>query len=133
VVPRSQEKYAVGQKKMDDTYLLLLQRMMPWVGKVKRVEEGKGKPVSKKELTGKWKWDRKRLHKRNGILHRGTGVISIRKHTDTITMQELMPPAPGTDPSQAHLLSTLKGTVARDFRPPLFSIKRTYLGPWFIS
>jgi hypothetical protein len=29
VVPRSQEKYAVGQKKMDDTYLLLLQRMMP--------------------------------------------------------------------------------------------------------
>ncbi len=27
----------------------------------------------------------------------------------------------------------LKGTVARDFRPPLFSIKRTYLGPWYIS
>jgi hypothetical protein len=30
------------------------------------------------------------------------------------------------------LLCCLKGTVARDFRPPLFSIKRTYLGPWFI-
>ncbi len=30
-------------------------------------------------------------------------------------------------------LSYLKGTVERDFRPPLFSIKRTYLGPWFIS
>ncbi len=27
----------------------------------------------------------------------------------------------------------LKGTVARDFRPLLFSIKRTYLGPWYIS
>jgi hypothetical protein len=24
---------------------------------------------------------------------------------------------------------SIKGTVARDFRPPLFSIKRTYLGP----
>jgi hypothetical protein len=29
--------------------------------------------------------------------------------------------------------SIIKGTVARDFRPPLFSIKRTYLGPWYIS
>jgi hypothetical protein len=27
----------------------------------------------------------------------------------------------------------LKGTVARDFLPLLFSIKRTYLGPWFMS
>jgi hypothetical protein len=98
VVLRSQEKYAVGQKKMDDTYLLLLQRMMPRVGQVKRVEEGQGKPVMKKEFTGKWKRDRKRQHKRNGALHRGTGVISIRKHTDTISMQEFTPP--GTDPSR---------------------------------
>jgi hypothetical protein len=29
VVLRSQEKYAVGQKKMDDTYLLLLHPMIP--------------------------------------------------------------------------------------------------------
>ncbi len=28
---------------------------------------------------------------------------------------------------------SFKGTVAWDFRPPLFSIKRTYLGPWYIS
>ncbi len=27
----------------------------------------------------------------------------------------------------------IKGTVARDFLPLLFSIKRTYLGPWFMS
>ncbi len=30
-------------------------------------------------------------------------------------------------------IKQLKGTVARDFRPPLFSIKRTYLGPWYRS
>ncbi len=29
--------------------------------------------------------------------------------------------------------SPIKGTVAWDFRPPLFSFKRTYLGPWYIS
>ncbi len=34
-----------------------------------------------------------------------------------------------------HLSSCVlfKGTVARDFWPLLFSIKRTYLGPWFMS
>jgi hypothetical protein len=27
----------------------------------------------------------------------------------------------------------LKGTVARDFRPPVFSINLTHLGPGFVS
>jgi hypothetical protein len=33
------------------------------------------------------------------------------------------------DVSLESKLSVLKGTVARDFLPLLFSIKRTYLGP----